>query len=233
MVLFGWALEITQRVANDYTDELPDWNRIGDYFAKGIVGTIAYIAYLAPVWLIGLIFQFPAATLTSSQSSAAQAAGTLFALCLVIPQLALYVGALFLLWIATVRYAANEDIKSFLEVRENFEFVKQHWPTLSGTFITLAAVSIGLFFLYLIALFTICGAMFLTSYTFAFYGFVFGNLGKQLNLVYEPGEDEFWAVGSAAQPAQIETETAKADEIKEIEIQEVEVKQDDTDDFWG
>lgn len=223
MVLFGWGLEITQRVANDYTDELPDWSRIGDYFGKGFVGTVAYLAYLAPVWLTFLILQAPAASLANSQSSLAQTAGTLFALCLVIPQIAFYIGALFLLWIGTVRYAANEDIKSFLEIRHNFELVRKHWPTLSGTFIMLAVVSVVLWFVYFIALFTICGAMLLTSYTFAFYGFVFGNLGKELELVYEPGEDVFWA---AAEPRQIEA--GEAEKVTVVKQEEV-----DTDDFWG
>lgn len=122
MAQAGYGLEVTRRVADGHPEELPRWDRFGQYLSKGFGVAVASLLWSLPVMLLGLLALFWG--LRGTQLSTASSGDGLAVLTpapgaglILVAFLALLVGAV--LWaafpVAMLRYAVTEQWVSMFD----------------------------------------------------------------------------------------------------------------------
>jgi hypothetical protein len=53
---YGYAVEVTRRVASGDREELPAWDQFGRYFVRGFALTVASLLYMLPGLLVFIVF---------------------------------------------------------------------------------------------------------------------------------------------------------------------------------
>ncbi len=143
MAQAGYGLEVTRRVAEGDSEELPRWDRFGQYVSKGFGVSVASFLWSLPVLLLGLLavlwgLQGTQLTSVSSGDGVAVLTPAPGAGLLVVAFLALLVGAV--LWaafpVAMLRYAVTGQWVSMFD----FGWILRYLGENLGTYLLMLLV---------------------------------------------------------------------------------------------
>jgi hypothetical protein len=158
-VLYGYYIELMQRVRRNEQYPLPEWREVGVKFITGIKYLIVLFVYYLPLMfiLLPVIFLMIVAGVTASHIAGALSSAALLMMIFVI----IIPYSLFIAWltpIISVKYAERENMGDALNIGSILKLFKHHWQDalLAAviTFVVKLLSALGIIFLLVGVLFT-------------------------------------------------------------------------------
>ena len=130
-LLGGYGVEITRRVINGASEELPDWDNWGVLIADGIKAILIGIVYALPIIVISICLSIPIGIFAED----AEGLSTMFSLLLSCVSFLYAIAISIVLPAAIAFYVAEDDLSAAFRFGDVFAFVRNNVSTYLITFI--------------------------------------------------------------------------------------------------
>ncbi len=177
-VLYGYCVELQQRVRRGEQYPLPEWKDVGVKFVVGFKYIVTILIYYLPLFLVMIpLIGFMIVASVSNSDFAENFSGAAFSIIILFFVMPVSLCITLLVPVISIKFAEHERIREGLEIPSVFRIFKDHWQDV----LVAILISMGVGILSLLGLLlVIVGVVFTVFYSLLVRYHLFGQIAKEV-----------------------------------------------------